>query len=96
MAQNLSLEKDKIRFLMLEGLHDNAFKVLSEAGYHNVENIKTALDPEELIEKIKDAHFIGIRSRTHLTRDILEKAEKLIAIGCFCIGTNQVDLEAAR
>jgi D-3-phosphoglycerate dehydrogenase len=70
--------------------------VLSEAGYHNVENIKTALDPEELIEKIKDAHFIGIRSRTHLTRDILEKAEKLIAIGCFCIGTNQVDLEAAR
>ena len=96
MAQNLSLEKDKIRFLMLEGLHDNAFKVLSEAGYHNVENIKTALDPEELAEKIKDAHFIGIRSRTHLTRDILEKAEKLIAIGCFCIGTNQVDLEAAR
>ena len=96
MAQNLSLEKDKIRFLMLEGLHDNAFKVLSEAGYHNVENIKTALDPEELSEKIKDAHFIGIRSRTHLTRDILEKAEKLIAIGCFCIGTNQVDLEAAR
>ena len=96
MAQNLSLEKDKIRFLMLEGLHDNAFNVLSEAGYHNVENIKTALDPEELIEKIKDAHFIGIRSRTNLTRDILEKAEKLIAIGCFCIGTNQVDLDAAR
>ena len=96
MAQNLSLEKDKIRFLMLEGLHDNAFKVLSEAGYHNVENIKTALDTEELSEKIKDAHFVGIRSRTHLTRDILEKAEKLIAIGCFCIGTNQVDLEAAR
>lgn len=96
MAQNLSLEKDKIRFLMLEGLHDNAFKVLYEAGYNNVENIKTALDPDELSEKIKDAHFIGIRSRTNLTRDILEKAEKLIAIGCFCIGTNQVDLEAAR
>lgn len=96
MAHNLSLEKDKIRFLMLEGLHDNAFKVLSEAGYTNVENIKTALDPDELAEKIKDAHFIGIRSRTNLTRDILEKAEKLIAIGCFCIGTNQVDLEAAR
>lgn len=96
MAHNLSLEKDKIRFLMLEGLHDNAFKVLSEAGYTNVENIKTALDPDELAEKIKDAHFIGIRSRTNLTRDILEKAEKLIAIGCFCIGTNQVDLDAAR
>lgn len=96
MTQSLSFDKDKIRFLMLEGLHDNAFKVLSEAGYTNAENIKTALDPDELAEKIKDAHFIGIRSRTNLTRDILEKAEKLIAIGCFCIGTNQVDLDAAR
>lgn len=96
MAHTLSLDKDKIRFLMLEGLHDNAFKVLHEAGYNNIENIKTALDPEELAEKIKDAHFIGIRSRTNLTRDILEKAEKLVAIGCFCIGTNQVDLDAAR
>lgn len=96
MAHHLSLEKDKIRFLMLEGLHDNAFKVLSEAGYHNVENLKTALEQDELIEKIKDAHFIGIRSRTNLTREVLEKAEKLIAIGCFCIGTNQVDLDAAR
>ncbi len=93
---NLSLGKEKIKFLMLEGLHDNAFKVLSEAGYTNVENIKTALDKEELIEKIKDVHFIGIRSRTNLTRDVLERAEKLVAIGCFCIGTNQVDLDAAR
>lgn len=92
----LSLEKDKIRFLMLEGLHDNAFKVLQAAGYSNIENIKTALDEAELIEKIKDAHFIGIRSRTQLTKEILQKADKLIAIGCFCIGTNQVDLDAAR
>lgn len=74
---NLSLGKEKIKFLMLEGLHDNAFKVLSEAGYTNVENIKTALDKEELIEKIKDVHFIGIRSRTNLTRDVLERAEKI-------------------
>ncbi len=96
MPQTLSFEKNKIRFLMLEGLHDNAFKVLHEAGYDNVENIKTALDPDELKEKIKDVHFIGIRSRTNLTRDILESAEKLIGIGCFCIGTNQVDLDAAR
>lgn len=93
---SLSLSKDKIRFLMLEGLHDNAFQVLSEAGYHNVENIKTALDEAQLIEKIKDAHFIGIRSRTHLTAEILQHAKKLIAIGCFCIGTNQVDLTTAR
>ncbi len=92
----LSLEKDKIRFLLLEGLHENSLKVLNDAGYTNIEYLSHALDPEELEEKIKHAHFIGIRSRTQLTRDILEKAEKLIAIGCFCIGTNQVDLEAAR
>lgn len=92
----LSLEKDKIRFLLLEGLHENSLKVLNDAGYTNIEYLTHALDPDELAEKIKDVHFIGIRSRTQLTRDILEQAEKLIAIGCFCIGTNQVDLEAAR
>jgi D-3-phosphoglycerate dehydrogenase len=77
-------------------LHENALKVLEGAGYSNIEYLSHALDEEELIEKIKDAHFIGIRSRTQLTRQVLEKAEKLIGIGCFCIGTNQVDLEAAR
>lgn len=95
-TQQLSLQKDKIRFLLLEGVHDNALKVLNEAGYQNIEYLPHALDKEELIEKIKDAHFIGIRSRTHLTREVLEHAEKLVAIGCFCIGTNQVDLDAAR
>lgn len=91
----LSLHKDKIRFLLLEGVHENALKVLNDAGYTNIEYIKSALDEAELIEKIKDAHFIGIRSRTQLTRKVLEAAEKLICVGCFCIGTNQVDLEAA-
>ncbi|MDO4896222.1 MAG: phosphoglycerate dehydrogenase [Moraxella sp.] len=91
----LSLQKDKIRFLLLEGVHDNALKVLNDAGYTNIEYIKTALDEDELIEKIKDAHFIGIRSRTQLTAKVLKSAEKLIAIGCFCIGTNQVDLDTA-
>lgn len=91
----LSLQKDKIRFLLLEGVHENALKVLNDAGYTNIEYIKSALDEAVLIEKIKDAHFIGIRSRTQLTRQVLESAEKLIAIGCFCIGTNQVDLDAA-
>ncbi len=92
----LSLQKDKIRFLLLEGLHENALKVLEGAGYTNIENLSHALDQDELIEKIKDAHFVGIRSRTQLTREVLSHAEKLIGIGCFCIGTNQVDLEAAR
>ena len=91
----LSLNKEKIRFLLLEGVHENALKVLNEAGYTNIEYISSALDEAELIEKIKDAHFIGIRSRTQLTRKVLEAAEKLICIGCYCIGTNQVDLDAA-
>ncbi|WP_230659085.1 phosphoglycerate dehydrogenase [Psychrobacter sp. I-STPA10] len=92
----LSLQKDKIRFLLLEGVHDNALKVLNNAGYTNIEYLTHALDYDELVEKIKDAHFIGIRSRTQLTREVLEHANKLVAIGCFCIGTNQVDLDAAR
>ncbi len=92
----LSLPKDKIRFLLLEGVHDNALKVLNAAGYNNIEYLTHALDQDELIEKIKDAHFVGIRSRTQLTREVLEQAEKLVAVGCFCIGTNQVDLDAAR
>ncbi len=95
-SQSQSLSKDKIRFLLLEGVHNNALKVLKDADYNNIEYLDHALDHDELVEKIKDAHFIGIRSRTQLTREVLEKAEKLVAIGCFCIGTNQVDLDAAR
>ncbi len=93
---SISLEKDKIRFLLLEGVHQTAVDTLKEAGYSNIEYIKTALTEDELIEKIKDVHFIGIRSRTQLTRRVLEKANKLVAVGCFCIGTNQVDLLAAQ
>lgn len=99
MTQSLntqSLNKDKIRILLLEGVHDNALTTLQKAGYRNIEYLSIALDQDELIDKIKDAHFIGIRSRTQLTREVLEQAEKLVAVGCFCIGTNQVDLDAAR
>ena len=90
-----SLNKEKIRILLLEGVHDNALTTLQKAGYRNIEYLSIALDQDELIDKIKDAHFIGIRSRTQLTREVLEQAEKLVAVGCFCIGTNQVDLDAA-
>ena len=92
----VSLDKSKIRFLLLEGVHQNALDVLKAAGYTNIEYHKKALDGEELIEAIKDAHFVGIRSRTHLTKEILEHAQKLVAVGCFCIGTNQVDLVEAK
>ncbi|MFZ7260400.1 phosphoglycerate dehydrogenase [Avibacterium avium] len=96
MTTKVSLDKSKIKFVLLEGVHKNAVDVLNAAGYTNIEYHKKALEPEELKDVIKDAHFLGIRSRTHLTADILECANKLIAVGCFCIGTNQVDLEAAK
>lgn len=92
---NTSLNKDKIKILLLEGVHQSALDALDKAGYSNIEFYKTALPEEELIEKIKNAHFVGIRSRTQLTANVLSHAKKLIAVGCFCIGTNQVDLDAA-
>jgi len=90
-----SLEKSKIKFLLLEGLHQSAVDTLTAAGYTNIEYLKTSLPEEELSEKIRDVHFIGLRSRTQLNATVLAAAEKLQAIGCFCIGTNQVDLQAA-
>ena len=94
--QKTSLDKSKIKFVLLEGVHQNAIDVLKNAGYTNIDYHKKALDGEELVEAIKDAHFLGIRSRTFLTEEVLEQCPKLIAIGCFCIGTNQVNLEAAK
>lgn len=91
----VSLEKDKIKFLLVEGVHQKALESLRAAGYTNIEFHKGALDDEQLKESIRDAHFIGLRSRTHLTEDVINAAEKLVAIGCFCIGTNRVDLDAA-
>jgi D-3-phosphoglycerate dehydrogenase len=91
-----SLDKSKIRILLLEGVHQSAVETLEREGYSNVEYIKTALPEDELIAKLKSAHFVGIRSRSQLTRKVLESANKLMAIGCFCIGTNQVDLQAAQ
>ncbi len=90
-----SLEKSKIKFLLLEGLHQSAVDTLNQAGYTNIEYLKTSLSEEQLIEKVRNVHFIGIRSRTQLTRKVFEAADKLQAVGCFCIGTNQVDLNAA-
>ena len=91
-----SLDKDKIKILLLEGVHQSAVDVLERAGYTNIEYHKASLSDEALLESIKDAHFVGLRSRTQLTAEVLKRAEKLIAIGCFCIGTNQVDLATAE
>ncbi|QCR35098.1 phosphoglycerate dehydrogenase [Nissabacter sp. SGAir0207] len=91
----VSLEKDRIKFLLVEGVHQSTIESLRAAGYTNIEYHKGALDTEALKASIRDAHFVGIRSRTQLTEEVFAAAEKLIAVGCFCIGTNQVDLKAA-
>ncbi|EWH07544.1 MULTISPECIES: phosphoglycerate dehydrogenase [Pseudoalteromonas] len=92
----VSLAKDKIKILLLEGVHQSAVETLKRNGYSNIDYVKTSLPEDELIERIKDVHFVGLRSRTHINQAVLEAAEKLVAVGCFCIGTNQVDLQAAR
>ncbi|QOL24399.1 phosphoglycerate dehydrogenase [Thalassotalea sp. LPB0316] len=92
----VSLAKEKIKILLLEGVHQSAVEELKSKGYTNIEYLKTSLSEQDLIKKIKDVHFIGIRSRTQLTERVLAHASKLVAIGCFCIGTNQVELPAAQ
>jgi len=92
---NFSLGKQKIKILLLEGVHPSAVEVFKAAGYENIDYHPAALPEEELLEKIADAHFVGIRSRTQLNAQMFASAKKLIAVGCFCIGTNQVDLKAA-
>lgn len=91
-----SLDKSKIKFLLLEGVHPSAIEVLRAAGYSQIEALPSALSEDELKAKIADVHFIGIRSRTQLTAEVFAAAEKLVAVGAFCIGTNQIDLDAAR
>ena len=95
-APALSLAKDKIRVLLLEGVHDTALDRFSQAGYTNVERLPKALDGKTLLDAVKGVHILGIRSRTQLTRPVLEAADRLITVGCFSVGTNQVDLDAAE
>ena len=92
----VSLPKEKIKILLLEGLHQSTLDTLQANGYENIEYLKTSLPEDELITKIKDVHFVGIRSRTQLSEKVIAAANKLVAVGCFCIGTNQVDLVATQ
>ncbi|MEA2661641.1 MAG: D-3-phosphoglycerate dehydrogenase / 2-oxoglutarate reductase, partial [Chloroflexota bacterium] len=91
-----SLDKGKIKVLLLEGLDASAIEAFRADGYTSIETHRTALAERELVERIRDAHVLGIRSRTKVPEAALARAEKLVAIGCFCIGTDQVDVEAAR
>ena len=91
-----SFPKQDIKVLLLEGVSRSAVESFQRAGYSQIEFHEKALPEAELKARIADAHIVGIRSRTHLTDGVLQQAKRLIAVGCFCIGTNQVDLGAAR
>jgi len=85
-----------LKVLLMEGIHENAVQILSDAGFENVETHATALPEDALMEQVRGAHYLGIRSRTRLGVRVLEAATELRGIGCFCIGTNQVDIDAAK
>jgi D-3-phosphoglycerate dehydrogenase len=90
-----SYPKEKINILFLENISDAAVKYFNNAGYTSVKKLNGALSEDQLIKEIKNVHLLGIRSKTQITKKVLDAAEKLQAIGCFCIGTNQVDLKEA-
>lgn len=91
-----SLAKSKIKIVLLEGVHPSADQMFRRAGYTNIVSHAKSLSGDALTEALKGAYFTGIRSATQLSADVLSRAHRLIGIGCFCIGTNQVDLECAR
>jgi len=95
MDQATSYPKEKISILFLENISDKAVDRFKRNGYVNVKKLTGALPEEELVRQIKDVHLLGIRSKTQITSKVLQSAKKLQAIGCFCIGVNQVDLKAA-
>ena len=91
-----SYPKDKIKVLFLENISEKAVQYFKLQGYTDVKKVAGALSEEELIKVIKDVHILGIRSKTFISKKVLDHAKKLQAIGCFCIGTNQVDLKACK
>ncbi|MCW9027685.1 MAG: phosphoglycerate dehydrogenase [Kangiella sp.] len=93
---NTSFDKQQLKVLLLEGVHPKAEQLFRQDGYGQVESLKTALSASELKNALQDCHFLGIRSRSQITPEVLATANKLVAIGCFCIGTNQVNLNAAQ
>ncbi|MCG1035643.1 phosphoglycerate dehydrogenase [Polaribacter sargassicola] len=95
LPRNISYPKNRIKILLLENVHPDAFKKLTDDGF-SVETISKSLSEDELIEKIKDVHVLGIRSKTNVTQKVVDAAEKLMVVSAFCIGTKQIDLEACK
>lgn len=96
MTSELSPSRDKIKILLLEGINDSAVELFTSSGYSNIERSPKALDGDALRQVVKGIHILGIRSRTELTQEVFDAADRLIAVGCFSVGTNQVELEAGR
>src|SRR5690242_6481685 len=94
--EKTSYPKKDIKVLLLEGVSQTAVEAFREAGYTSIAYHEKALPPAELAKAVAGAHIVGIRSRSHLTAEMLEKSSKLMAVGAFCIGTNQIALEAAQ
>src|SRR5262249_16805506 len=90
-----SFPKDQIKVLLLENIHSTAVELFAHEGFQ-VETLKGALKEDELLRKIADVHILGIRSKTHVSEAALRASRRLLTLGCFCIGTTQVDLEAAN
>lgn len=95
LPRNISYPKNRIKILLLENVHPDAFQKLSSDGF-SVETVKTSLSEDDLIEKLKGVHVLGIRSKTQVTKRVLEAADKLMVVGAFCIGTKQIDLESCK
>ena len=95
LPRSVSYPKNRIKILLLENVHSDAFDKLSKDGF-TVEEVSVSLSEDELIEKIKDVHVLGIRSKTQVTKRVLAAAEKLMTVGAFCIGTKQIDLEGCK
>jgi D-3-phosphoglycerate dehydrogenase len=96
MVKKTSLDKAKIKILLLEGIHQTAVDAFGRDGYTRIEQYPKALPEAELLAAARDAYFVGIRSGTELTARFFEQSKRVAGVGCFCIGTNQVDLEAAQ
>jgi len=95
-VRRTSFPKHDLKVLLLEGIHPRASEAFAAAGYTEVERIEHSLTGDELIQRLAKVHFLGIRSRTRLPGEVLRRAERLVGIGCFCIGTDRVDLAAAQ
>src|SRR5213078_4165429 len=96
MSAEIPMSRDQVRVLLLEGVNDSAVDLIASSGFRNIQRLAKALDADALHAAVESIDLLGIRSRTQLTEEVFSAATGLMAVGCFSVGTNQVDLDAAR